>query len=198
MIFESKDEKIVKLEKKISDLEKKMETNLNRMNDSIGTLNEIILHLQTDNRKLRSEKDFLVQRHKKMLKRVPVPDLASEVSNKLVTPAKDKIKENVDFIGLVAKEGFLEIKEPKPVKKRKNPAKELKEHILTGQKVSNGKSIDKLFDVVSDAGRIRTDAAARKLGVHEIQVEEWGKILQEHDLVSLKKSPFGKLELIKI
>ena len=200
MLFDTKDDKITKLDKKVYDMEKRMEQNFHRMNETIRTLNEVIIRLQTENIRLRGERDFLVERHKKMLKRVPVPDLAGEIRERLVKPAAGKIRENADFVQLLAKEGFVEIEELKPVEKReyrKDPAKELKDHI-EGPQVSQGKSIERLFELVSTAGRIRVDEAARKLNVHEVQIEEWGKILEDHDLVIMKKSPTGKLELAKV
>lgn len=201
MLFETKNEKMEKLEKKVLDTEKRVEQNLNRMNGTIVTLKEIIIHLQRENTQLRSERDFLVERHKKMLRRVPVPDLAKEVNERLVKPAVGKIKENAEFVQLLAKEGFVEIKDPEEIKEEKkrykNPAKEIKEHIMEAPKPNYGKTIDGLFDIVSKAGKIRSDEAARKLNVHEVQIDEWAKILEEHELITVKKH-FGKLELAKI
>lgn len=208
MLFETKDERIKGIEKKIFDMEKHVEQNLQRMNETIVTLREIIIQLQRENTRLRGERDFLVERHKKMLRRVPVPDLAKEVSEKLVKPAAVKIKENADFVRLLAKEGFVEIKEPpdrttpqaprtKEKKQQyKNPAKEIKQQ-LDAEKPNYGKTIDALFEIISKSGNIRSDYAARKLNVHEVQIEEWAKILEDHELITIKKH-FGKLELAKI
>lgn len=206
MIFDTKDDKMAKLEKKIFDMEKRLEHDMNRMNDTVSTLNHIILKLQVENTRLRSERDFLVERHKKMLRRVPVPDLASEINEKLVRPATNMIKENAEFVGLVAKEGFVEIRPRKWEKKKiqknreqiKDVAKELKKQIEDMPKPNYGKTIDSLFELVNKNGSIRVDDAARKLNVHEVQVEEWGKILEDHELITTKKGTFGKIELIKV
>lgn len=198
MIFDTKDEKLAKVEKRVCDMERRMEYNLQKMNDTIKTLNEIILRLQKENIQLRSERDFLVERHKKLVRRVPVPDLALEVSEKLVRPVAARIKENADFVQLIAREGFVAIKEKKKRQYQKNPVKELKEHIIDVSSHSYGKSIDNLFEIVGKEGKIKADEAARKLNVHEIQIEEWAKILEDHDLVTIKKSPLGKMEIIKI
>lgn len=194
-MFETKDEKLSKMDKKISDLERKMEENFDRVNDTITTLNEIIFHLQADNTKLRGEKDFLLERHKKLVRRVPVPDLSREVNNRLVKPAADKLRENAGLLRDAALEGFVEIKEPKKIVKR-DPAKELKDHVLRNTQ-SSGKTIDRLYEIISETGCIRSDDAARRLNVHEVQVEEWGKILQEHELVKVKKTG-GRTELVKV
>ncbi|MFA4820123.1 MAG: hypothetical protein WC613_04155 [Candidatus Aenigmatarchaeota archaeon] len=205
MIFPTKDEKVEHLERKINEMEKRMDVNINKMNQTVVTLREIILRLQSENTQLRSERDFLVERHKKMLKRVPVPDLATEINERLIRPATNKIRENVDFVQLIAKEGFVEIQEPgkkRPKKVEvKDPsvtAKELKDHISDAPKPNYGKSIDNFFEIVSKAGKIRSDEAARKLNVHQIQIEEWAKILESHDLVTLKKTHIGKMEIIKV
>jgi len=187
----------------MNEMEKRIEFNVNKMNQTVVTLREIILRLQRDNTQLRSERDFLIERHKKMLKRVPVPDLAVEINERLVKPTIDRIKENVDFVQLVAKEGFVEIrperrKKPREEKDPSVSAKALKEHIEDDPKPSYGKSIDIFFELVSKNGRMRADEAARKLNVHHIQIEEWAKILESHDLVSIKKGPMGKMEIIKL
>ncbi len=203
MLFETKDEKIENLERRIYNMEKKLESNMRNIDDTVSTLNKIILKLQVENTRLRSERDFLVERHKKMLKRVPVPDLAAEINERLVKPAVDKIRENAEFVGLVAKEDFVEV-HPRTEKKevvherRKNVAKELKKHIEETPKPNHGKTIDGLFELVSKSGCLRADEAARKLNVHEVQIEEWGRILEDHDLVTLKKNHFGKIELVKV
>lgn len=176
-----------------------MDDSLRKMNDTIKSLNDIILRLQRENVQLRSERDFLVERHKKMLKRVPVPDLAGEINEKLVKPAAGKIKEEAEFVQLLAKEGFVELKEPKkPALSETDPIKELKETIIDVSKKNYGKTIDALFELVSKSGKLRSNEAARKLGVHEVQIEEWAKILEEHELVAVKKTPLGKIELSKI
>ena len=200
MLFGTKDEKIESLEKKIRDMEKKLETGMKNVNDTVSTLNQIILKLQVENTRLRGERDFLVERHKKMLKRIPVPDLAGEINERLVKPAAGKIKENAEFVELIAKEGLMEIK-PKNEKKKKeekiDAIQELKKHIDM-PKPNYGKTIDGLFEIVSKNGHVRADEAARKLNVHEVQIEEWGKILEDHDMITMKKTTFGKFELIKI
>ena len=196
-MFDSKDDKVGRLEKDIREMERKVEQNLQRMNETVKSLNDIILRLQRENVQLRSERDFLVERHKKMLKRVPVPDLAFEINEKLVKPASGKIKENVDFVQLLAKEGFVELKEQKENPAKKNPIDELKDTIIDVSSRSHGKTIDSLFEMISKTGKIRADDAARKLGVHEVQIEEWAKILEEHEMASVKKT-LGKIEISKI
>ncbi|MBI4174157.1 MAG: hypothetical protein HY517_00805 [Candidatus Aenigmarchaeota archaeon] len=198
MIFDTKDDRMRKLERDIRIMEKRMDDSLQRMNGTIKSLNDIILRLQRENVQLRSERDFLVERHKKMLKRVPVPDLAGEINEKLVKPASSKIMENVDFVQSLAKEGFVELKEKKRQKKEKDPIEELKETIIDVSSKNYGKSIDNLYEIVSKTGKIRADEAARKLNVHEVQVEEWAKLLEEHELVDIKKTPLGKMEIVKI
>ncbi len=200
MLFESKDEKVEKLEKKIQDLDRKMDYNIKRMNESLDTLNQIIIHLEADNKKLRDEKGFLLERNKKLLRRVPVPDLSTEISNRFVSPAKNTIKENIELVKMVTKEGFVEIKDPEEQKReyRKNPAKVLKDHIINGEKFNDGKSVDSLFEIISKDGSLRSDEAARQMNVHDIQIQEWAKILEENEMIEIKKLPFGKIELVKL
>ncbi len=197
MIFDTKDEKIDRMEKRISEMERKMAANFEQINETIMTLNEIIVHLQSENTKLKNEKDFLIERHKKMLRRVPVPDLSREVNDRLVKPVAKELRESASLFSDVVTEGFVELRDPDTVKKKREPVKELKEHVTKGEQVSSGKTIDRLFEIISETGKIRADEAARRLNVHEIQVEEWAKILEEHELIKMKKQ-LGKMELIKV
>src|SRR3989338_2011168 len=130
MFLDSKDDKMKRLERDVHQMEKRMEDSLQKMNGAIKSLNDIILRLQHENVQLRSERDFLVERHKKMLKRVPVPDLANEINEKFVKPSAGRIRENVDFVQSLAKEGFVELKEIKQKKPEKDPIDELKETII--------------------------------------------------------------------
>lgn len=199
MIFDSRDDKIKKLERDIQSMERRMEDSLRKMDETIKSLNDIILRLQRENVQLRSERDFLVERHKKLLRRVPVPDLAGEINERLVKPGASKIKENVEFVQLLAKEGFVELKEKKPKKVvKKDPIEELKESIIDVSSKNYGKTIDSLYEIISKSGKIRADEAARRLNVHEVQIEEWAKILEEHELVTVRKTHLGKFELHKI
>lgn len=199
MFFESKDEKLERLEKEVADLGKKMDNDLRRVNETLDTLSQVIIHLEAENKKLRDEKSFLLERQKKMLKRVPVPDLSREINDRFVKPTSNVIRENADLVRLVAKEGFVEIKEPEKRREyRKNPAKLIKDHVISGEKFDDGKSIDSLFEMVSSSGRVRSDEAAAKMNVHDIQIQEWAKILEENELIEIRKLPLGKIELVKL
>ena len=60
MIFESKDTKIERLEKNLQELEKKMDYNMRRVNETLDTLNQIIIHLESENKKLRDRRPHQV------------------------------------------------------------------------------------------------------------------------------------------
>jgi len=89
----------------------------------------------------------------------------------------------------------------KPIKERvKNEIKENKEiikEIISEPKKSVKTPIDELFELVLKKGKIRISEAARIFGVHELQIEEWAKILEEHGLIEIHYPAVGKPELRK-
>lgn len=57
-------------------------------------------------------------------------------------------------------------------------------------------SVDKLLDLVKKEKVIKFSDAAKKLNVNEKQIEEWGKILEDHKLIELDYPVVGKPVLI--
>ena len=57
--------------------------------------------------------------------------------------------------------------------------------------------IDELLEMVKKNGRIRTKDAAKRFGVSKSEIEEWGKILEEHGLIEIHYPPVGETELRK-
>jgi len=56
--------------------------------------------------------------------------------------------------------------------------------------------VDKLYDIVELKGMINIADAAKKLRVSPEQVEEWGRILEEHKLIRMHYPPVGEPVLI--
>ena len=56
--------------------------------------------------------------------------------------------------------------------------------------------IDELYELVKKNGLVKLKAAAKKFRVKKEQIEEWGRILEEHDLAVLHYPPFGDPVLI--
>ncbi len=72
-------------------------------------------------------------------------------------------------------------------KPRKNVEK-AREHVET--------DVDKLYEIVREKGIIKVKEAAKLLGIDTEQVEEWGRILEEHKLVRLRYPPVGEPVLV--
>ena len=64
----------------------------------------------------------------------------------------------------------------------------IKEHLET--------DIDKLYELVRDRGIVKVGDAAKKLKIDDEQAEEWGRVLEEHNLVRLHYPPVGDPVLI--
>ena len=57
--------------------------------------------------------------------------------------------------------------------------------------------IDDLFDFVNKVNKVKISAAARKFNVNKFQIEEWAKILEEHDMVRIHYPIVGEAEIRK-
>ncbi len=57
--------------------------------------------------------------------------------------------------------------------------------------------IDTLYELINKKGKLTISEVAKGFGVTKEMAEEWGKILEEHDLIKLNYPPFGELELCK-
>lgn len=58
-------------------------------------------------------------------------------------------------------------------------------------------SLDTLLDLIIKKGRIQLKDAAKVFSVTRAQIEEWAKILEEHDLIEIHYPPLGEPELRK-
>ncbi len=57
--------------------------------------------------------------------------------------------------------------------------------------------IDTLYELINKKGKLTISEVCKGFGVTKEMAEEWGKILEEHDLIRLNYPPFGELELCK-
>ncbi|MFH1237544.1 MAG: hypothetical protein V1648_04035 [Candidatus Aenigmatarchaeota archaeon] len=64
----------------------------------------------------------------------------------------------------------------------------IKDHLET--------DVDKLYELARDRGIIKINEAAKLLKIDIDQIEEWGRILEEHKLVRLRYPPVGEPVLI--
>jgi len=51
--------------------------------------------------------------------------------------------------------------------------------------------IDELYEMVKKKGLVKIKSAAKRFRLKREQIEEWGRILEEHDLATLHYPPFG-------
>ncbi|MEE9323906.1 MAG: hypothetical protein V3U72_05185 [Candidatus Aenigmarchaeota archaeon] len=56
--------------------------------------------------------------------------------------------------------------------------------------------IDKLYELIKDRGILKVKVASRKFRIDAEQVEEWGRILEQHKLIKLHYPPIGDPVLI--
>jgi len=155
----------------------KMEKRINQLDQSFIIFKDIILKMQKENIAFKKEKDNLVEKYKDLVKQLQPEKnrLAKDVHKKLVSSMKNKVEENADFFREFAKEGLQK-----------------------EEKVENAETpIDDLFVVVMKNGKIKLNKVAKMLNAHELQVEEWAKILEDHGLIEIYKEEGQQPELRK-
>jgi len=86
----------------------------------------------------------------------------------------------------VKKEKIKDASVPKNIIKKPKPHKtntRVKMHVET--------NVDRLYEIVKNKGMIKISEVAKKLKVEKEQVEEWGRVLEDHKLVKLHYPPIG-------
>lgn len=160
----------------------KMERRIDQLDHSFAIFKDIILRMQKENITFKQDRDFLVEKYKKLVRQLQPEKtkLETDVKKILTSSVKNKIVENAEFFREFSREGF-DLSEGKP----QNVPKE------------DETPIDELFVMVMKEGSVNLGKAARKLKVHELQVEEWAKILEDHGLIEIYRPENGKPELRK-
>ena len=100
MLF-PKDEKIEKMGKRLDKLEKVVDRKFNQIESSFKLFRDIIIKLQSEKEELEKDRDFLIEKQKEVIRRIPIH--ASGLQG-LVEPVKNGIKENTELIRKIAKE----------------------------------------------------------------------------------------------
>lgn len=180
-LLQSDDERLKDLERKIARLEKDVNRKMQQMEESFSVLRNALAKMKRENIELKSDRDFLLERYKELLKKIPVDTarLAAEVKEKLVKPVKQSFEESVVLLERTATEGIITDEE-------------------RVENLSNRYSapLDELFHLVLEKKRIKIRDAAKKFRVHEARIEQWGKLLQNYDLLEVVYSEAG-IELRK-
>ena len=148
-------------------LEKRME----HIDASFNVFRDALIKIQNENVQLSKNRDFLLEKHKEMLKKsVSKERLAQEINEKLVNPIRNEISENAELI------------------------KKLTSMDEQGAGVTKT-VLDDLFTLVVENGKITSKDAAQRLGAHEFQVEEWARTLEDHGLIDVEK--IGSITYLK-
>lgn len=155
-MFATKDEEIRRLEKRLENMEKRVNRNFLRVNDSLQTVTDVITRMQQENKELKKDRDFLVEKHKEIMRSMETESrLIKEMKERFVAPARNELKEDIDLLKQAVKEGFRHSKK------------------------------DELFDMVMKDGKVRIREAARRFSVHEAQIETWAKDLEKAGLIEV-------------
>lgn len=135
----------------------------------------------------RESYENLLKNYKKMKSGMSLDDYVSLY--KTVTGLKNKMSE-------ARKTGESKRKKIKKVKNILSVPKKLKrlKPSMTASKKDKYQvetEIDRLYEMVRDRGMIKVRFASKKLNVKRERIEEWGRILEDHDLIILHYPPFG-------
>jgi len=150
------------LERRIERLESKLEN----IDTTFNVFRDVLIKIQNENVQLRRNRDFLLEKHKDLLKKsVNKEKLSQEIRQKLVEPVRSELQEDIQLIKKLttAKEGIDEN--------------------------SNSSShLDELFALVMNNDKISLKNAAKYFNVHELQVQDWAQALEDHGLIDIVKN----------
>ncbi len=152
------------IEKRVAALEKKID----HIDAAFNVFRDVLIKIQNENVQLRKNRDFLLGKHKDLMKKSVNKDkLASEIKQKLVDPFVKEINEDAQLVRKLTSQ--LHEKEPS----------------ADGEAPSR---LDELFVLVMNRGVVTTKEAANYFDVHELQIEEWAATLEDHGLVDIVKN----------
>ena len=87
-------------------------------------------------------------------------------------------------------------KKIKEEKKEKEVLQKIKKEVVA--KASKYETdLDKLYNLINDVGSLTITEVAEGFGISKEQAEEWGKILESHNLIELNYPAIGELQLCK-
>ncbi len=165
------------VEEEISETRKRVREDMGEIDDSFRMLKEIIVRLHREREELGHDRDFLMEKHKDFLRKMPAEKGISREEPEPAIPADESKEEDVmKGLGDLMKTGSAEEKQ---AESEKTP-------------------IDELFDLISQKGIVSIKYAADRFNVHEAQIEEWAGILQDHGMIEIHYPVFGKPELKKV
>lgn len=165
-------------EKRIAKVERDMNRRMQRMEESFSIMKDAIIRLKKENIELKNDRDFLLERYKDILRKLP--DISEPVKENIVGPAKQIIIDNAKFFERVAKEGLVS-----------------NEKIVADLKKDHKAPLDELFEFVVRNKKVKLKDAAKKFGVHEGLVEQWARILQDYELIDVHYPEKGEPLMMK-
>jgi len=152
----TKDDHIRRLDKRIDVLESRFNRNFRQIDDSIRTFIDVLEKLEAENKRLLSERDVLIADYNKLIKGAYID--GKKIAPGLVEPIKSKVKNEMDFVRLVARQTL------------------------------NEKPSDKLYELIILNREVSDIEAARKLNVKESRISQWANELEQDGLIRIKKS----------
>ena len=75
--------------------------------------------------------------------------------------------------------------------------KKVEDYNIKPLKKTSETQLDELFDMINETGIVKLSEVAKKFNIKKETAEEWGKILEEHNLIELHYPAFGELEFRK-
>ncbi len=158
------------IEARLDQLEKNNMKNTEGANKSVDSVRELLLQLKKDVDEIKKENMVFHGkfRGKKHRKEEPGMDSAQEMEDEPGT---------------------------QPVSQPQESGKEEIQDVI-GTSYSSGKtietSLDTLYNLVSKKGTVRITDAAKTMHVNVVQIEEWARVLEVHNLVEIHYPAVGK------
>lgn len=155
------------------------------MNESFSLMKNVLVELRKENEELRKDRRFLLDRLKTILIELEKHKMPTVIKNQKEEKQQQEEKQQKE------EPKQQEPEEEVPLQQQVQEEKEGKtktSHI--DRRIET--PLDELLELVIDKGSIKLADAAKKFKVKERQIEEWARILEEHELIEVHYPTIGK------
>ncbi len=182
------------LERKMKRLEEKTDRKLGRVDESFSLMKKVLVELRKENDELRRDRQFLLDKLKNMLMELEKQKRQIQIAQMAVENEKESLAMNEKFYQTKLKQKAPEeeyeiVLEEKGKSKTEGKSRHVEQTVET--------PLDELLELIINNGSVKIIDAAKTFNVKEKQIEEWARILEEHDLIEIHYPVIGKSVLRK-
>ncbi|MCX6815725.1 MAG: hypothetical protein NT120_02650, partial [Candidatus Aenigmarchaeota archaeon] len=170
------------LEKKMTNLEEVTNKKLQMMEGSFSAMKNMLEEMKKENENLKKDRHFLLDKIKTYI--IDEESIKKQAEKNISGGKKEETYEKG------VQEHYTGKAEPIKEEKKEEKHAEVERNMQT--------PLDALLDLVMKRGKLNFAEAAKNFHVKEKQIEEWARILEDHNLIEMHYPAMGKPVMKKI